>query len=282
MRAPAPADRESTAALTGDGLSDNRLATGDLRTDADQQAVDADLVDAGPGATPQAAAEVRSGPPAGHGDDGVPSVPSGADGGLLERLRSTDANGRVSDRSVLLTPMSGRDDPMLDGFVSLSSAGRPVVPGNGAANVAWTVIDRHRVAELRAVLADAGQTRALDEMREHAMTPDPLNELTVGASTAVAGSFSVGYVLWILRGGVLLTGLMSSLPAWQMFDPTPILGAGGARRNDDEHDDPDDADAGIDRLFSHECERPPAVSPSPPPLDQAGDATARADPWSAS
>jgi hypothetical protein len=34
---------------------------------------------------------------------------------------------------------------------------------------------------------------------------------------------SVGYVIWILRGGTILTTFVSALPAWQSFDPLPIL-----------------------------------------------------------
>ena len=38
-------------------------------------------------------------------------------------------------------------------------------------------------------------------------------QLVVGSSVAVSTSFSVGYVVWMLRGGSLMTALMSSLPA---------------------------------------------------------------------
>mgnify|MGYP003669514198 CR=1 FL=1 len=38
-----------------------------------------------------------------------------------------------------------------------------------------------------------------------------------------AGLASVGYVLWALRGGVLLTTIFGSLPAWRMIDPSALL-----------------------------------------------------------
>jgi len=34
---------------------------------------------------------------------------------------------------------------------------------------------------------------------------------------------SVGYILWLLRGGTLLASMMASLPAWRAIDPLPIL-----------------------------------------------------------
>jgi hypothetical protein len=81
---------------------------------------------------------------------------------------------------------------------------------------------------------DLNQIR--DEMAEQAQL-----EHWVSASVAV-GTFglTVGYVLWLLRGGALLTSLLSTLPAWRLIDPLPVLG-----RVDDEEpgagDDDDDA-----------------------------------------
>lgn len=50
-----------------------------------------------------------------------------------------------------------------------------------------------------------------------------LDQLVVGSTAAVGTSLTVGYVIWILRGGSILVGMVSSLPAWTMIDPLPIL-----------------------------------------------------------
>ncbi len=47
----------------------------------------------------------------------------------------------------------------------------------------------------------------------------------VGSAGTAAGAFSVGYVLWALRGGAFATAMASSLPAWRLIDPTTILTA---------------------------------------------------------
>ncbi|GAA4443745.1 VCBS domain-containing protein [Novipirellula rosea] len=47
----------------------------------------------------------------------------------------------------------------------------------------------------------------------------------VGAIGAGTGIATVGYVLWALRGGVLLTTIFGSMPAWRMIDPTELLNA---------------------------------------------------------
>ncbi|MCA9063758.1 MAG: cadherin domain-containing protein, partial [Planctomycetaceae bacterium] len=46
-----------------------------------------------------------------------------------------------------------------------------------------------------------------------------------GVTAFVSSSLTVGYVVWLLRGGSLLTAFLSSLPAWKTFDPLPILEA---------------------------------------------------------
>jgi hypothetical protein len=57
----------------------------------------------------------------------------------------------------------------------------------------------------------------------------------VGSTAVVTTSLSVGYVIWILRGGSVLTAFMSAMPAWQSFDPLPILQS-IERQNEDEDD----------------------------------------------
>ena len=48
-------------------------------------------------------------------------------------------------------------------------------------------------------------------------------KIVVGSTAVVTTSISVGYVIWILRGGSLLTAFVSALPTWSSFDPLPVL-----------------------------------------------------------
>ncbi|QDV64926.1 hypothetical protein [Crateriforma conspicua] len=48
-------------------------------------------------------------------------------------------------------------------------------------------------------------------------------EMVVGAAVVVATGFSIAELAWLLRGSVLLTKLMSSVPIWVGFDPLPML-----------------------------------------------------------
>ena len=64
---------------------------------------------------------------------------------------------------------------------------------------------------------------------------------------ATSLGLSVGYVLWLLRGGVLLSSLLSSLPAWRLVDPLPIL---GRLDDEDDEDDEQDEDDSLEALVS--------------------------------
>ena len=60
------------------------------------------------------------------------------------------------------------------------------------------------------------------------------NTVVIGSTAVVSTSLSVGYVIWIIRGGSLLSAFMSAMPAWQSFDPLPIL---PSYENEKHHDD---------------------------------------------
>ena len=64
---------------------------------------------------------------------------------------------------------------------------------------------------------------ALDRLREDSQNDTRFEEATVASMASVATSLSVGYVAWLIRGGALLSSLLSSLPAWRMLDPFPVL-----------------------------------------------------------
>ena len=61
--------------------------------------------------------------------------------------------------------------------------------------------------------------------------------LAVGSTAIVSTSLSVGYVVWLIRGGSLFASLVTSIPAWQAFDPLPVLDAFEENENDDGMDD---------------------------------------------
>lgn len=59
----------------------------------------------------------------------------------------------------------------------------------------------------------------------------------ISVGTTVVSTFSVGYVLWTLRGGHLLTTFLATMPAWRLMDPLPVLQSFAASRDEDDEDD---------------------------------------------
>ena len=156
---------------------------------------------------------------------------SGVDTHRLDRDAEFAPATRAEGGSGLLTALAGRDDPTESGGASRLSDDFRVVAAVDRLASGPLAVDARRVAELRAVLTEARLTVALDTAREQATTPAGLSELTIGTSTAVPGSLSVGYVLLMLRGGVLLTGQQSSRPALQLpsVTRTPLQYSGSSR-----------------------------------------------------
>jgi hypothetical protein len=105
-----------------------------------------------------------------------------------------------------------------------------------------------------AVLKDAEFKQELDKLRETVQAEAAI-ETRVAASVFVASTgLSVGYVLWLLRGGALLASLLSSLPAWRLVDPLPVLGRVGGGEDDSD-------DESLQELVSRE-------EPTKPPLNK--------------
>lgn len=60
--------------------------------------------------------------------------------------------------------------------------------------------------------------------------------LAIGSAGVMTSGLTIGYVVWILRGGVLLSSILAQMPAWQLIDPMVIL-----NHIDDEEADENDS-----------------------------------------
>jgi hypothetical protein len=80
-------------------------------------------------------------------------------------------------------------------------------------------------------------------------------EFAIGTALTVSTGFTVGYVLWLLRGGVLLSSLLAQMPAWRLVDPLVVLNG----TNDGEKDgEQETLETIVDSLEDHPVE--PAVT----------------------
>ena len=99
--------------------------------------------------------------------------------------------------------------------------------------------DTVQFTELTALLADSGQLDKLNELRDDVARDLLFQQGAVGSTFAVSTGLSIGYVAWLTRGGILLSSVLSSLPAWKLIDPLPVL----ARLGGDDDEDQDDDDS---------------------------------------
>jgi len=57
----------------------------------------------------------------------------------------------------------------------------------------------------------------------------------VGSAAVATSGLSIGYLLYLLRGGAIMSSMLASLPAWRFVDPLPILGnLDGSQEKDEE------------------------------------------------
>jgi Cadherin-like len=89
---------------------------------------------------------------------------------------------------------------------------------------------------LEKVAAEADFQKTMERVREEVMQVASLDRNAMASTIGVSASFTIGYLVWLIRGGVLISSLLASLPAWRMVDPLPVLGKLGNRARDDNDD----------------------------------------------
>jgi len=145
--------------------------------------------------------------------------------------------------------------PLLNAMRSLGSmvAGLPPLRIGDGQLVSFSASDMelgreavHYSMETNQTVLTGGRWVAeLDRMRKAFDAPIEAHDHLFASSFMITGGVSVGYVVWLLRGGFLLGSLLSSLPAWHVIDPLPVL----ARSKPRADGDAPDADP-LERLFN--------------------------------
>jgi VCBS repeat-containing protein len=97
--------------------------------------------------------------------------------------------------------------------------------------------DTHALEMLQVSLGNNSFQQQLNQLQDEIRQQLSLDRNTVASTLAVSTGLSVGYVMWLVRGGVLLSSLMSSLPAWRLIDPLPILGHLNRQKKGEADDD---------------------------------------------
>ena len=120
-------------------------------------------------------------------------------------------------------------------------------------------VNAHNLISARAYL---NMVNSLDAVKEEMAGDNQLNRMYLGSAIVSSIGLSVGYVVWLIRGGLLLSSLLSSLPAWQILDPLPIL----ARKKDDDQSEDDES---LETILDRKSSNP---KPKKEPADASSDA----------
>ncbi len=99
------------------------------------------------------------------------------------------------------------------------------------------------VEEMQRSLRSTEFSGQLDQMRAGLQDELDLNRNVTISVAGVSLGLSLVYVLWLIRGGVLMGSYLSALPAWRVLDPLPVL----SRVDDDAQEDDEALDAVSDR-----------------------------------
>lgn len=120
----------------------------------------------------------------------------------------------------------GSDKNFIDGTSQDLGSKQPVAKETNAATASEADVQdaKDPYSTLKAVLSLEELNRLRDNMNH------PLSLATLALSLGL----SVGYAIWLVRGGVLLSSLLSSLPAWRWVDPLPVLAHLRDSRDDEE------------------------------------------------
>ena len=113
---------------------------------------------------------------------------------------------------------------------------------------------------------DDTMLRKLEEMKRQMQVLDDSRRTVVASSIAITGGLSIGYVLWLVRGGILMSSMISALPAWQMIDPLPVLAASRATRKGKGQAPGEDPE--VERLFDEASKN--NATPAPMRTDATG------------
>ena len=110
------------------------------------------------------------------------------------------------------------------------------------------------------IFQEADFLAELDRLQEDIDRFVGFETTVVGSSIAVTMGLSIGYVIWLTRGGLLIASLLSSVPAWRLIDPVVVLGQLGA--SDEEDPDRDESlDSLLSRSSGPEGSRPSSSEP---------------------
>jgi hypothetical protein len=117
---------------------------------------------------------------------------------------------------------------------------------------------------------DTGFTGELDRMREDMDSQRFVAQTFFGSSMALSAGMSIGYLVWLTRGGLLIASFASSMPMWRLIDPVPVLAHLGNNEDDD-----DESNESLESMVRRSAEKDPPTPAQNEP-DERGEVSGQA------
>ena len=187
------------------------------------------------------------------GDPGLP-VSAQATAGRTVLGAAAEAFAFISDSQV--TGLSAPERTLSTASVQLVAAAEPLRPFQLAAfdvrGIELLPLEQPELVSNRFTLSVRGEGATVedvqrtlrstafsgqfDHLRANVQEELDLDRTMTISVAGVSLGLSLVYVLWLIRGGVLMGSYLSALPAWRVLDPLPVLS-----RADDEAEEDDEA-----------------------------------------
>ncbi len=90
------------------------------------------------------------------------------------------------------------------------------------------------MGQIRAAIAQPELWQGISSMQDQVGSSVSTFTFAIGATVGATTGITVGYVVWVIRGGILLSSVMANLPMWRLMDPMAILNAVDGTEHDDE------------------------------------------------
>lgn len=188
--------------------------------------------------------------------DGSVDTDSGEASTTLTMVSPVETSGEATDTTTNVNDNTDGDD---GGSTAGSTAEQPTfitsfridergelrdrVTGRIVEDAGVVVFTSTDVGSMVYVLEQTGFWTELDtfeqDVQASILQEGEWEELVVETTTVAGTTLTVGYIVWLLRSGSVVFGLVSSLPAWTMMDPLPVLESGLEGLGDSESSDDD-------------------------------------------
>ena len=109
-------------------------------------------------------------------------------------------------------------------------------------------------SDIQTLLSRSEFLHDLDRVREAFNEVETTEKINIASSIAASTGLSVGYVIWLIRSGALLSTLLSSLPAWQLVNPVNVLAVPAKKKRRKDGDDLEDDS--IESMFVDQTSSP--------------------------